>query len=262
MSQFQPFNRQKPCRHGLLLYNIHDIYIGKSLDLYGEWSEGEVELLRMVLRPGMVVVEVGANIGAHTVFLAEAVGPSGQVWAVEPQRVVYQTLCANLALNSMTNVHALQAAAGSAPGEVIVPPLDYRQENNFGGLGLGTYKDGERVPVATLDALSLGRCGLVKIDVEGMEQAVLEGARALIARCRPALYVENDRPDKSAALVRTIDGMGYSMFWHRPPLYNPKNFFGCQNNAFPGIISINMLCVPKDRNYQVNGLEAVRLPSA
>ena len=105
----------------------------------------------------LVAVEVGANIGAHTVFLAQAVGPTGQVVAFEPQRVVYQTLCANLALNSIANTRVWQAAVGAAPSENIVPMLDPNTEHNFGGLGLGGHLMGERVPVMTLDSLNLAQ---------------------------------------------------------------------------------------------------------
>ena len=89
-----------------MLYNFHDLYIGRSLDLYGEYSEGEIDLFGQIVQPGQVVVEVGANIGAHTVFLAHRSGPAARVLAFEPQRIVFQTLCANLALNSITNVDA------------------------------------------------------------------------------------------------------------------------------------------------------------
>ena len=55
------WNRLKDCRHGRMLYNVNDRYIGRSLDLYGEFSEAEVELFRQIVRPGDIVVEVGAN---------------------------------------------------------------------------------------------------------------------------------------------------------------------------------------------------------
>lgn len=252
----------KPCRHGLMLYNFHDCYIGRSLELYGEWSEGEIDLFRQQLKPGMVVVEVGANIGAHTVFLAQAVGPAGRVLAFEPQRIVYQTLCANLALNDITNVDCRHAAAGATAGELFVPRLDYTRENNFGGLSLVGCETGESVPVATLDSFGLARCALLKIDVEGMEKSVLEGARATIARCRPILYVENDRQDRSADLIRTIDSLGYDMHWHCPPIYNPKNFAANPENVFSNTVSRNMLCCPRDGNHHVTGFRPVEIPSA
>ncbi len=261
MAPFEPFNRLKPCRHGTLLYNIHDMYIGRSLDLYGEFSEGETELFRQIVKPGQVVVEVGANIGTHTVFLAQAVAPGGQVLAFEPQRIVFQTLCANLALNSVTNVRCFQAAVGDAPGEIVVPHLDYCRENNFGGVGLGAYQHGERVPVMTLDSFNLPRCDFLKIDVEGMEQVVLGGAHATLARCKPVLYVENDRQEKSAALIRAIDALDYNMYWHTPPLFNPANFAGNAVNVFGNIVSLNMLCVPKSWPQQIQGFRPVEVPA-
>src|SRR5437773_2697778 len=97
VSAFPQFNRLKQCRHGMMLYNINDVYIGRSLDQYGEFSEGELDLFQQFVKPGQLILEVGANIGAHTVWLAQAVGSTGTVLAFEPQRIVYQALCANLA---------------------------------------------------------------------------------------------------------------------------------------------------------------------
>src|SRR5579872_1904700 len=82
--------RIKATRHGLMLYQPHDIYIGRCLDLYGEYSELEVALLNQIVTPGMVVIDVGANIGAHTIFFAAATGPKGLVIAYEPQRIIHQ----------------------------------------------------------------------------------------------------------------------------------------------------------------------------
>jgi FkbM family methyltransferase len=252
-----PFNRLKQCRYGMMLYNFHDRYIGRSLDVYGEFSEGEVDVFRQILKPGMVVLDIGANIGAHTVFFAQAVEPEGRVLAFEPQRIIFQTLCANAALNSLTNVDCRHAAVGNCTGEIVVPSLDYSRENNFGGLNLEGRDRGERVPVLTIDSLNLAQCALIKIDVEGMEQAVLQGAAGTIARCKPLLYVENDRQEKSEALIRTIDGLGYDMYWHRPPYFNPQNFARNTNNVFGNIVSINMLCCPRGMSHQINGFERV-----
>jgi FkbM family methyltransferase len=246
-----------------MVCNVNDIYIGRSLDLYGEYSQGETDLFLQFLRPGMVVVEVGANIGAHTVPLAQAVWPRGAVLAFEPQRIVFQTLCANLAVNSIVNVDARPAAVGAAPGTLLVPVLDCTLANNFGGLGLGTHTVGEPVSVVTLDSLDLGRCDLLKVDAEGMEKDVLDGASATLARHRPLLYVENDRQDKSAELIRAIHMLGYRMYWHRPYLFSAANFAGNPDNVFGNIASLNMLCLPADKaNFTVDGFEPVAVPDA
>ena len=104
--------RLAACRHGTMLFNAGDIYIGASLAAYGEFSEGEVALFRQLLRPGMTALDVGANIGAFTLPMARLVGATGRVIAWEPQRIVVQTLCANLALNAiLTRAEMLDGAA-------------------------------------------------------------------------------------------------------------------------------------------------------
>ena len=80
----------KDCRHGKLSYLINDAYIGRSLDVYGEYSEGELELFRQFLRPGDVAADIGANIGALTVGMARLVAPGGAVVAFEPQRTIFE----------------------------------------------------------------------------------------------------------------------------------------------------------------------------
>ncbi|QNM97382.1 FkbM family methyltransferase [Chitinimonas koreensis] len=259
MNQPQPFNVLGDWRHGKILYNRHDRYIGRSLEVYGEFSEGEVALFGLLLKPGMLVLDIGANIGCHTVPMAAMVGPAGRVYAFEPQRIVFQTLCANLALNSVANVHAMQLALGSAPGSLRQMAVDYDDENNFGGVELGEDQQGEEVEVRRLDDLDLRGCAFIKLDVEGMEREVLAGATALIAAERPWMYVENDRPDRSAALKQYIHDLGYDMFWHTPRLFNPDNFRGHPVDIFDEICSRNMLCIPRELGIEVPGLEPVRL---
>ena len=256
----QEFNRLKDTRHGRMLYNLHDQYIGRSIELYGEFSEGETELFDRIVQPGDVVLDVGANIGAHTIWMARKTGLQGAVLAFEPQRLVFQALCANMALNSIVNAFCFNQAVGAEPGEIIVPVLDPNRMQNFGGLGLGTFNQGDPIPVIQLDTIPIGRCKLIKVDVEGMELGVLQGAQKLIERTKPVLYVENDRPDRSEELIKFIANMvNYDLYWHRPPLYNPNNFFKNPENVFGDIVSLNMLCVPK--GVEVVGLPRVEIPA-
>ena len=259
MADFEAFNRQKACRHGQMLYNIHDTFIGRALDLYGEYCEGEIDVFRQIVRPGSLVVEVGANIGTHTVFLAQQVTGSGMVVAFEPQRIVFQTLCANLVLNDVRNVFCFQQGVGAKAGSLVVPPLDYTSENNFGCVALRNYQSGEQVPVVRLDDLDLPACHFLKIDVEGMEQEVLEGAVNLISRYKPVMYVENDLPHKAETLTRFIESLSYKMYWHRPAYFNPRNFFGNRENVFPEYVAINMVCIHQSVSQQLPGFEPVTL---
>ncbi|HEY8748896.1 MAG TPA: FkbM family methyltransferase [Tepidisphaeraceae bacterium] len=253
----EPFNRLKDCRHGKMLYNFHDQYVGRSLDLYGEYSEAEFELFRQIVRPGDVVVEVGANLGAHTIPLAKLTGSHGAVIAYEPQRVVYQTLCANVALNDLIHVFTNHAAVGTVPGVLNVPILDPTQDQNFGGYSMMGHPEGESVPLVILDALNLVGCRLLKVDVEGMELDVLQGAANLIRAFHPAMYVENDRSDRTAELTQFIASLGYDMFSHDPPLFNPNNYFNNPENVFGKIVSRNLFCVPQQVSHMITGLPRV-----
>ena len=255
------FTRLKQCRHGRMLFNRHDIYVGRSLDLYGEYSEGETEMFGQIVQGGDLVIEVGANIGTSTVWFGKQVGATGGVLAFEPQRSVFQMLCANVSLNALINVSCFQQAVGVARSSINVPMLDPNAPNNFGGLELGSSSSprGQQVPLIRLDDLPLLRCKLLKVDVEGMELPVLQGAAGMIQRLRPILYVENDRENLAVPLVKFIDSLGYDAYWHRPPLFNPNNFFGNAENVFGDIVSINMLCVPK--GTPVTGSARVEVPA-
>ena len=240
------FNTLSRCRHGWMLYHTADQYIGRGLKKYGEFSEGEAALFQQLLRAGDVVVEAGANFGAHTVAMAKMVGEQGSIIAFEPQRLVYQTMVANIALNSLTNVFTLHAGLGAYPGSIKIPVLNPAKGLNFGGFSIGSHDDGEEVPVKTIDSLNLNRCRLIKADVEGMECDVLEGARDTITKLKPILYVENDRAENSQQLIAFIQSFGYRLWWHLPRMYNPNNFRGDSENLFGNIVSVNMLCLPKE----------------
>lgn len=166
-----PLLAERAGRHGMMRFFPGDAFVGRSLALYGEYSDAEHRLAAMLVEAGDTVVEAGANIGAHTVPLARTVGPAGRIHAFEPQRVVHDLLAHNLAANRIGNVVLHCSAVGEAPGHIGVPVPDYGRAGNFGAVSMGTFA-GEVVPVETVDGLGLDRLGLLKADVEGMEALV------------------------------------------------------------------------------------------
>jgi FkbM family methyltransferase len=256
------FNQLARCRHGLMLFNRHDRYIGASLRKYGEWSEDEMRLFQQLVPPGSVVVEGGANVGPHTVALSKLVGTAGVVHAFEPQRLVFQALCANLALNGCANVYAYHAALGARSGEVLVPAAPPDRPENFGGIGLQGTSSGDRTPLRRIDELDLHACRMIKLDVEGMEAQALQGAAETVRRLRPLLYVENDRSDPAQAVVRLLHSWGYDAYWHAPPLFCEDNFAGDQENIFGATVSVNMICFPAELHVSAPGAKKVELREA
>ena len=252
--------RLKLCRYGPMLYPITDTYVGRSLDHYGEYSWAEGVLFQQLVSPDQSIVDAGANIGVHTIHLAKLIGPQGRVFAFEPQRVIFQILCANVALNALANVHAKQAALGAEPGIVLVPEVNYGEEGNFGGVALGECEQGEEVPIETIDDMELDACDLIKVDVEGMESDVMMGAEQTIHRFHPILYVENNRRDKALSLIEQLLMLKYRLGWDLPPLFNPRNFFAATKNIFGETVSHNMLCLPPGDTRELQGFSEIQSP--
>ena len=257
-SSVEPFNELTMTRFGRMLVNRNDVYIGQSLIRYGEYSWGEVLLMEQLVSPDSTIVEAGANIGSHTIPLAQRLS-GGRLYAFEPQRMVFQTLCANLALNQCTNVHSFWSGLGSREGSITIPDIPPNIRSNFGGVSANSYFDqvaSLSVPCATIDGLGLDDCTLIKADVEGMELEVIKGASKTIDKYRPVLYLEADRKDQRAALIRALFDLDYDLWWHIPPLFSPDNMFGDTEDIF-NIISSNLVGLPAENKTPVTGLAQV-----
>jgi FkbM family methyltransferase len=243
-----------------MLVNWHDHYVGSVIERYGEYSYLEADFLLRMLRPGCVVVNAGANIGALMVPFALAVGAGGAVLAFEPQRELYYVLCANVALRGWHHVFPYQMALGATRGDIKVPSLDMDVDNSFGGLQLGAESPladlpGYKVPIKPLDDLGLKRLDLLQADVEGMELDVLRGAEDTIARLRPALYLEATFAAKRPALLEWLERHGYLAWWHTPPMFNPENIAGVAENVIdpPDGVSQNWICLHRSTGTILEG---------
>lgn len=227
---------------GAITYLPRDMYIGKGLTKYHEFSWYEAALFKELVKPECSVIEVGANIGCHTIALAQMTESDVHAWEPGPE------LCSLLRTNTapFPRVRVIEAAAGAARGRMLLPHLDFNAHQNFGAFPLNEITDPEaRLPTASVapidDFHPAAPVGFMKIDVEGMEVDVLVGARGVITRHHPRLYVENDRKDKSSRLIALLESMDYRLFWHLPPLFRPDNHAGDREDIFPGIMSVNMV---------------------
>ncbi|MRG72561.1 FkbM family methyltransferase [Alphaproteobacteria bacterium HT1-32] len=242
-----PYFRAVETRYGWMLYPRMDVYIGRSLELYGEYSGREVDAICRLLKPGDTVVDAGANIGVHSLAFARRVGESGDVIAFEPQQAVYRLLCANMAMNGIRQVRTFQTALSDRKEIVRMPDLDLGQPGNFGGVGEGKPRpDGIPVPAVPLDNIDIQTCRLIKADVEGMESRLLKGSEQLIDRLRPCLYLEYDHFGDNTALAAFLRDVGYRAWRQCLPLYNAENFRGVADNIFGTVTSFNLLCAHRD----------------
>lgn len=241
----------KQTKRGLMMFNRNDIFLGRSLERYGEWAEVEIVLLQELVRPGDTVVDVGANIGTHAIALATFVGPGGTVHAFEPQRHIYNLLCGNIALNAKDRVYCYRQAVGAASGFIDVPVYNPDRALNFGAVVLdepARFK--ERVDVVTVDSLKLESCRLIKADVEGMEAAVLEGAADTIRRLRPFLLVECTGNTRET--IALLQRFGYRVWWQIASYFNQYNFFGDPENVFARFVpQANLICAPAESKIEL-----------
>jgi FkbM family methyltransferase len=247
-----------PCKYGHMMYLKNDMYIGRSLEVYGEWYEAELRVIEQIIQPGFVVIDIGANIGTHTLAFAKLTGPTGFVLAFEPQQLLHGILSANVRMNDLDWVRTHNKAVGRSAGTLTIPALNARENQNFGALNIYGHANGDVVDVIKLDDIRLGRCDFIKIDVEGAEADVLAGAELIIRHFKPVLFVESNQVATARGVNEELARLGYQSYWHFCQGYNANNFRGVVGDIFnSSYVESNLLCFHESTNVQVHNLEPV-----
>lgn len=166
-------------------------------------TRGMKVILGHLVRPGDHVLDVGANIGRITHALARRVGPGGRVFAFEPTPVARRVLEALVSLRGLRHVTVIPGAVGAQDGhlKLVIPLMDnWKPMHQITHALVDGAEEGQHleVPVHRLDRYweDLGKPDLafIKCDTEGHELFVLQGARALLTQCRPAVFCEVEAP--------------------------------------------------------------------
>lgn len=187
--------------------------------------EPEMAVLRHLIPRGGCVIDLGANFGLYTRFLAEAVGPAGIVHAVEPVPAMYDVLRSNIRRLRLAQVQSHPVAVSDRTRTVTMTVPRYATgganfyEARVGGQFTGRSAVTVRVPGVRVDDLfaHLPRIDVIKCDVEGHELAVLNGGTTLLERHQPAWLTEvsgdpDDRSSNAAALFDRMRGHGYEAY--------------------------------------------------
>jgi FkbM family methyltransferase len=218
------------------------------------WEPHIKAMIHKIVSAGSTCVDVGANLGIHTLAMSAATGPGGHVFAIEPQAVALKHLTLNTA--GCTNVSIVPAAAGKtcAPKSVrMCPPV----HGNMGATSIdfkGAHGFGELLDVVTVDSLAQTKpVSFIKIDVEGYEMQVLQGATTTIRNARPLMLVEIQERclvqagTSTAAVMRWLMGQGYVLY--RIQCTEPRNTFWADH-----------LCVPKEKDGERNWAATTGFP--
>ena len=186
--------------------DLRDTVIGRYLYVEHSYEQGLRRLMRCVDLEGSVCIDVGANLGLHTVLLARR---AAKVLAFEPEQRNYSLLTRNVAANGLRNVTAFNSAVGDREGSCQLR----LSADNFGDhrvCAVASNGEGEHVPMTTIDiasrALPPGSVGLLKVDVQGYEHHVLQGAQETLAKNPDLTLIIEISPSHLTAAGRSASG--------------------------------------------------------
>jgi FkbM family methyltransferase len=237
---------------GSFIINKNDLGVGWQLSEYGTYDPAELQSVRGLMQilkqknPNLVALDVGANIGVHSIVLSQEVGERGIVYAFEAQRIIFNMLAGNIALNSVGNVFCFHNAVSDVSELINIPIFDYGSPLSFGSVEFGgVQKENigqvpqsgipEQVLGLVIDEMNFSRMDFLKIDVEGMEMKVLKGAEKSINKFRPFILIEYLKSDKDAMVtwLKETDYIIYSG------------------------IGANFLAIPKETGIEISDLTLV-----
>jgi FkbM family methyltransferase len=208
-----------------MVYRVSDI---TGLSPWYSGSEREHQrAFKRLIKPGDLVIDVGANWGIHTLYLSKLVGPTGQVLSFEPFPNALEELKWHVKANDCRNVRIVSKAASDEEGDAAFTVGGSAQTGGLTEVITGSLGD-ERLRVKTerLDTVwdgLTGRVKLIKIDVEGAETKVLLGARRMIAEQKPYLVIDLHTPEQDVSVGGLLSEWGYNLTrLSGPPILHPE----------------------------------------
>ena len=241
---------KKILNNKFLIKNISDLYSWVKVDEFSYFLRNEdsnskmllsdngyephlIKIFKKLINPNEEIIDLGANIGIHTLFFSKLVGDKGRVVSIEPQKEIFYQLCTNLLLNNIKNVDALNYACTNEQN------LYYEMEEiDWSNSGNSKIQKKHKNRIKSnyirsirLDDLDISP-SLIKIDVQGSELNVLKGGFNLINKCRPIIIIEIEEHHlqefntSSKELLNELLSMDYVV-------YRIMNEYPCDHIAVP-----------------------------
>ena len=206
--------------------------LGTVVLLHGGYEDREIAELCKYIPPGGLVFDVGANIGLSALEFSRMAGRVGRVIAFEPHPDTAARLRANLDRNGATNVEIVQSAVGAAPGTITFYESADATLSSASVIPRNLVRSFD-VPLTTVDLAWAGVgkpvVAVLKIDVEGGELQVLQGAGELLARDHPAILLEAWGARQLDPIHALLIAAGYAQ--HQPDGFEPRNYLYLARSA-------------------------------
>lgn len=199
--------------------------LGTLVLFNGGYEDREIAELCKYISHGGTVLDVGANIGLSALEFSRSAGPGGRVLAFEPHPDTAARLRKNLDRNAAANVEIIQSAVGAAPGTITFNESSDATLSSASVVPRNLVRSFD-VPLTTVD-LAWTKAGqpvvsALKIDVEGGELPVLQGASELLARDHPAILLEAWGAAQLDPIHALLTAAGYAQ--HQPDGFEPRNY--------------------------------------
>ena len=241
-----------------VFYGFRDDVITSHLRSFGAHQRNELAMLLSLVRPGDVVLDIGANIGSLAIPLGLRIGPEGHVYAFEADDTVYEVLKKNIEANGLANIASINAIVSQNPGR-------YTRVRADGNMGATRFRMEDPSVESNIEVLSIdswfteqcvetSRVDLIKIDVEGMDVDVLQSSADVIDRFRPIVYMEIGKPllrevgYSSEAVETMLEEKGYHFFRNTRPRNSRNDRFRISRlpNLYVGGEFFDLLAIHPD----------------
>jgi FkbM family methyltransferase len=183
-----------------------------------DWEPHFEILITNLIKKGDCVIDCGANFGYNSVLMGSIIGNSGKLISIEPQNLIYQQLNGNLILNNIFNSFTYKNIVGDVSDTILeLNPVNLSSSwVNIGDTSVGV--GGEKINTISIDDLNLDNLNFIKLDVQGFEYFVLNGASKTISKFFPDIFIEieNHLIEKfgvtSDMIYNKLKSFGYSVY--------------------------------------------------
>ena len=218
----------------------------------GDWFEDEIKFLRYYVKPGMNVIDVGANYGCYSLSIAGITGSTGKVWAIEPTEATAACLRRSIQSNNFDNIELIQAGLSIRSGEAELFTSDNSELNSLSSDAVSGNRH-ETIKLLTLDQCKedydWDNIDFIKLDAEGEEVNILKGGENMLATMSPLIMCELKHGSKiNLPLIKQFNQMGYSCYRLIPGLNTLVPF---EHNQPFDLYLLNLFCCKEDRASQL-----------